>query len=375
MELPQQPQGQAPQPAPTTEQPPKADAPDLRKFSEADLAEIVALDDDQIRELGIEAEVAAARARGIQPAAPKDDDEDGDPAPAAGGTAPHPQKQPEASPANDQGQKPGGPPPGLIAERQRRQHAEQMLAQMQAQIAHQEQILAALMAGKQMGGQAASAATEAPQVDPLAEIEAKRAEIDRKYDDGELDYAEAQKQQRALDREERKLERQQAQAPAQAQQPTESLMLSQATMAIEAANPWLNQLQPAQVEAIADMAERELRFAGVDLAGERGNLALRQHFVNVGRRLLGIQDPPAQDQPSTKTQPNQQRAPGVTPDQLAAKLALGSTHPPDLSNLPRSNGAAPGDMTVADLERLSLEQVRSLPKATKDRLKAAHGVE
>ena len=374
-ELPQQQQGQADQPAPNEQQP---QATETRKqFSDEQLAKFVGLDDEQISELGITAEVAAARARGVQPAA-SDEDEDGEEAPAAGGSPQLPHAQSERQPEqNDPRQQQGNIPPAVIqAERQRRQESERALAELRQQMLAQQQMLQALLAGKNLGGQGQPApAEQAPPPDPMAEFEAKRSDLDRRYDDGEIPFGEYQKQTRALDREERRLEQEglQRQLTPPQRQTSESLALADETRRLSEANPWIEDVPDHALAKIAALAEHELHVMGRPPIGELGSLELRRHVIQTARRFgYGPPDQPTTPQPS---QPNPAAAPGITAQQRAAKLALGSTHPPDLSTLPRSNGAAPGDLTIGDLARMSRDQIRALPKATKDRLGAAHGVE
>lgn len=211
---------------------------------------------------------------------------------------------------------------------------------------------------------------QAKPADPLAEIEAKRLALADRFDAGEIGMKQYAQESGALDREVIRIAAETAKAAVPQQQPADDLFLDQITADLEAKHPYATMITaPEDWAFIEAKAAAALKEAGVRLdQGPRSDLALRQKMAELtdvyGPTLTGKTLQPQPQQPV----PNGQK-PGLSPSAQAHKdkLELAARMPPDVSSL-GATGAGKGEVTEADIERMTEEEIAALPRSIRDRI-------
>jgi len=220
----------------------------------------------------------------------------------------------------------------------------------------------------------------------IAAIRTERSALAKKFDDGELTASEWDAQRLALEdkettvREAAMLERLRpaAQPPAPAPTPAgESLTLSDHTARLETAHPYVSLIDnDADFEflksrAAADLiAQGKLGQSGVPV-GEIQIYEMRKRVAELsdqfGPAMTGKTLAEVTGQPQT---PPVQTPPALSPEAQAraSKLNLQATLPPDITAMTGTPGAPSGEVSDAQLENMSDEDIGKLPVGVRNKL-------
>lgn len=215
--------------------------------------------------------------------------------------------------------------------------------------------------------------------DRLAAIATQIDELAKKFDEGEITMAEFKRQERDLQKQERELLAPAATAPAPG---GDDLYLAEATDRLVTQHPWVAMFDQLGTDAdwgyLKSQAISNLTAAGIDpTQGNIGRLELRKEIARLtdelGPALLtkraqekGVALPGQQQQPPAVPQPKP-----LSPQAQAraAKLDLQASAPPNLAAFTGAGtGNVPGDVSDAQLEAMTDDEIGALPEATRRRL-------
>lgn len=256
-------------------------------------------------------------------------------------------------------------PPGLVQERRRRQRAEDALKASNARMDRLEALLERALTG---GAKPAQETQQAPP-DPIAEVDARIADLDSRFDEGDIDEAEHRRETRKLldERSDLKIAAALAQVSGNGRQASSMIEAVSAANEVKElaakADPWLTRMDPADHEDLVLLAMRKANREGFkDLTTPAGDLAFRRAIVSIGE-ARGYASAVGQTT-STTTQPP--TTPTAQARDLAARKAalkgLSGTIAPDIASVP---GSAQGTADLADEQLLKMteDQLAALPDA------------
>ena len=208
-----------------------------------------------------------------------------------------------------------------------------------------------------------------PAADPVALAEARMADLDRRYDEGEIDPAEYRKEQRALNRE---LARAEAEKIVAASSPFTGDLVEATTAAIVQQNPWIEDAtvvpQPL-FNRLLRMAQDEVEGSGVPLDGSpRANIAVQRAIVAIGREMgLHERATATASQPA----PRPSGATGAAPAAPQARAGARPSLPPDIGNAGVAKAGADDPQSLLGISDSDIMAGRA-PRELLERLMKAH---
>lgn len=208
------------------------------------------------------------------------------------------------------------------------------------------------------------------------DIDAKRIEIAEQYENGDISATEWEKQKVALAKQERALNNQVAEARVksvapqqQTTQQDDALYMDEKLVALEQAHPYTLEItSEADWLWLNKKATEQLTAEGVTLKAndQRSNLILRTRIAELtdtyGQMLTGkVINIPGKTQAKTTDQAK------ATAQQRQDKFNLSQQQPPAVSRMGAS-GAGQGEVTEADIEKMSDDEIAALPQSVQNRI-------
>lgn len=349
----------------------KADENTATETGSDDIASLEASDDPVLRQLA--ADLKAEKQAGKEP----DDAASQKTAEAAQQTQANTEQQSTDQPPAATDKKPVMIPKGRFDEVGReRDEARASAAYYKGVADTQAQLIEAIKQGKPAEAGDTQNQTQQKTIEQqLEDIDAKRIEIAEQYENGDISATEWEKQKVALGKQERALNAQMAEERVKSVAVTpqgstdDALYMDEKLVELEKAHPYTLEItDQADWEWLNRKAAAQLYAEGIQLKpnDQRSNLILRTRIAELtdvyGPSLTGKTINIPGKQGKTAEQP---KAP--TAQQRQDKLAIAHQHPPAITRMGGS-GAGPGEVSEADIEKMSDEEILALPESTRNRL-------